>query len=165
MSEDLKIKCLWFDKTFDGKSMFYFNELTTLDFTTLLSESCEIESTELFVEDEDDRSIELDFVTFRTIADFNEFFNNYPEYYIHNAVINFTDGSIVRSHDDGEVSAVLGNNCIDATIIRRVLLIRNLPDSLIDEAIAAPGVIFRIDSSGQISGRFSSFDEWIKARD
>jgi hypothetical protein len=97
----------------------------------------------------------------KTIGDFNDFFSNNPDYYIHDCEIEMENGIIVRSHDDVEVSIELTGDNADKIIITRIFGQYGLDQNLIDILKGKPGHYLATDNKSNVIAEFENFDDYI----
>ena len=159
----LTIQLLSFDKPTELTERFYFLEMSTLQTTTLLPQDNKIISCKIVAYSDDNTYLNEQLVaTFQTIGDFNVFFLNNPDYYIHNCDIELENGIKLRSHDDGEVSVQFPSDNSDGIIIDKIFEKYNLDKKLIDILKSKPGHYIAVDKQNNITGDFKNFDDYVE---
>ena len=82
--DGLRIQLLSFDKPTQRADRYYFLEMSTLQATTLIQDDREIVDIKITAyNDQNDYLKDLTLKSFKTIADFNRFFKENSDYYIH----------------------------------------------------------------------------------
>lgn len=159
----LTIQLLSFDRPTGLTERFYFLEMSTLQATTLLTKDEKIASTKVVAHNDDNNYLdESTTESFKTIGDFNDFFLNNPDYYIHNCDIELEGGINLGSHDDGEVSIQFLSDNSDQTIIDNIFEKYNLDKKLISILKNKPGHYIAIDKQGNVTGDYKNFDDYLK---
>jgi hypothetical protein len=164
LNEDnyLTIQLLSYDRPTVQTERFYFLEMSTLQVTTLIASGKGIISSDIVAYTDNNEYLDEKVKSnFKTIADFNNFFLNYTDYYIHNCDIELEDGLIVHSHDDGEVSVTFSNDTQDRDLLRMIFNKYNLDTSLIEILKSKPGHYIGIDKESKITGDFVNFDDYV----
>jgi hypothetical protein len=158
----LTIQLLGFDRPEESAERYYFLEMSTLQATILLPPDRKIVVSEIVAYTNDGKFItDQPDIVFITISDFNNFFINNPDYYIHNCNIELEDGLKVRSHDDGEVSVQFDRKD-DQLFISKFFKKYNLDEGLINILKSKPGHYLLIDIESNIIGDFESFDDYLE---
>ena len=101
--------------------------------------------------------------SFKTIGDFNGFFLNNSDYYIHNCDIELGNGINISSHDDEEVSVQFPCDNSDQIIIDNISEKYNLDKKIIGILKNKPGHYIAIDKQNNIIGDFKNFDDYVKS--
>jgi len=159
----LTIQLLSYDRPKGLTERFYFLEMSTLQATTLLPQDKKIVSTKVFAHTDDNKYLnENTTESFKTIGDFNDFFINNPDFYIHNCDIELEDGINLGSHDDGEVSVQFPSVNSDQTIIYKIFEKYNLDKNLISILKNKPGHYIAIDKQNNITGDYKNIDDYLK---
>jgi hypothetical protein len=159
----LTIQLLSYDRPTGLAERFYFLEMSTFQATTLLPHDKKIVSTKIVSYTDDNKNLdEHTTESFKTIGDFNDFFLNNPDYYIHNCNIELEDGINLGSHDNGEVSVQFPSDNSDQTIIDNIFEKYNLDKNLIEILKTKPGHYITIDKQNNIVGDFKNFDDYIE---
>jgi hypothetical protein len=81
-----------------------------------------------------------------------------------NCEIKLENGTIINSHDDGEVSINFPIDQVDENLVDRIFENNNLDRSLIAKLISRPGHYIAIDKNSNIIGDFKNFDDYVKNR-
>lgn len=158
----LIIQLLSYDRPTERTERFYFLEMSTLQSTTLIPQDKRIISTKIVAYTNDNKYLDESATDgFKNIGDFNSFFLNNPDYYIHNCDIELEEGIIVHSHDDGEVSVIFSNDTQDRDLLRMIFNKYNLDTSLIEVLKSKPGHYIAIDKESKITGDFVNFDDYV----
>lgn len=163
MSDILQIECLLYNTTSSGRHSFYISYLSTLEVTALLDETLALERLQLFAHTRSETLEDSVTTTLKTLKDFNKFFINHPEYHIHDFDAGLSDGTTMSSHDDGEVHLTLPEESNDFSLLERILMIKELPSTLIRKIMSAPGFYFKISPNGDIQGYYSTFDDYLES--
>lgn len=159
----LTIQLLSFDRPNGLTERFHFLEMSTLQATTLLPHDKNIVSTKIVAYTDDNKYLdEHTTESFKTIGDFNDFFLNNLDYYIHNCDIELEDGINLGSHDDGEVSIQFLSDNSDQTIIDNIFEKFNLDKKLISTLKNKPGHYIAIDKQGNVVGVYKNFEDYLK---
>ncbi len=165
LNEDdyLSIQLLSYDKPSELTERFYFLETSTLQATSLMPQNKKIISSNIVAynnENEylDEQTIEM----FKTVSDFNIYFINNPEYYIHDCDLKFENNIKLSSHDDGEVSIQFPCGSTDQTIINKIFSKYNLDRKLIDTLKNKSGHYIAIDKQNNITADYKDFDEYLR---
>ena len=159
----LRIQLLSYDKPTEGTERYYFIEMSTLQATTLIDENRKIIFSELYAYTDNNEYLDKETTrTFITNKDFNSFFIEKPQYYIHNCEIEFENGLKLNSHDDGEVSIQFSDIKSDFGIIETIFDKYNLNRKLIDILKSKPGYYLTIDKQSNITGNYKNFDDYLK---
>lgn len=158
----LAIQLLSYDRPTRLTERFYFLEMSTLQVTTLLCKDKKIASAKLIASADDNKYLDENITDcFKTIGDFNDFFINNPDYYIHDCDIQLEDGINLNSHDDGEVSVQLLSHTHYHLIIETVFEKYKLDKKLINILKNKPGHYIAIDKQGNITGDYKNFDDYL----
>jgi hypothetical protein len=159
---NLTIQLLMFDKPTPLSERFNFLEMSTLQVTKLLTQDRKVISCEIFAYTSNNKYLDKQVADgFRIIGDFNNFFSDNPEYYIHDCEIVMEGRMIIRSHDDGEVSIQFPNDSPDQIIITTIFEKYDLDKKLIDILKSKAGIYLAIDKKGNLTGEFENFDDYI----
>jgi hypothetical protein len=159
----LTIQLLSYDNPTGLTERFYFLEMSTLQATTLLHKDKKVVTSKIVAYTDDNKYLdEHTTESFKTIGDFNDFFLNNPDYYIHNCDIELENGIILGSHDDGEVSIQFPSHNSDQIIIDNIFEKYKLNKTLIDILKNKPGHYIAIDKQNKITGDFTNFDDYLK---
>ncbi len=159
----LKIQLLSYDRPTALTERFYFLEMLTLLATTLLSQDKKIVSAKIVAYTEQNKYLgENTTKSFKTIGDFNSFFLNNSDYYIHNCHIELEDGLNLSSHDDGEVSIEFPIYSSNSVFVDSIFDKYNLDKNLIETLKSKPGHFIAIDKQNIIIGDFEDFDDYIE---
>ncbi|MES2656067.1 MAG: hypothetical protein V4620_10790 [Bacteroidota bacterium] len=159
----LTIQLLSYDRPTGLTERFYFLEMSTLQATRLLPHNKKIVSTKIVAYTDDNKYLDEHTIeSFKTIGDFNDFFINNPDYYIHNCNIELEDGINLGSHDDGEVSVQFLSDNSDQIIIDNIFEKYNLDKKLISILKNKPGHYIAIDKQSNITGDYKNFDDYLK---
>lgn len=160
----LIIQLLSFDRPTRVTERFYFLEMSTLQATTLFPPEKKIVSIEVFAHKDDNEYLdEHTTESFKTIGDFNDFFINNTDYYIHNCDIELEGGLILGSHDDGEVSVQVTSDNADEIIIDNIFQKYNLDKRILEILKDKPGHYITIDKQNNVTGDFKNFDEYLES--
>ena len=159
----MTIQLMSFDRPTGLTERFYFLEMSTLQATTLLNQDKKIDSTKVVAHTDDNKYLDENTIkSFKTIGDFNDFFINNPDYYIHNCNIELEDGINLSSHDDGEVSIEFPSDSSDQTIIDNIFEKYKLDKKIISILKNKPGHYIAIDNKSNVTGDYKNFDEYLK---
>lgn len=159
----LTIQLLSYDRPTELTERFYFLEMSTLQATTLLPHDKKIVSTKVFAYTDDNKYLDENSTeSFKTIGDFNDFFINNPDFYIHDCEIELEDGINLGSHDDGEVSVKFPSDNSDQTIIDKIFKKCNLDKKIINILKNKPGHYIAIDKQNNVTGDYINFDDYLK---
>jgi hypothetical protein len=159
----LTIQLLSFDRPTGLTERYYFLEMSTLQATTLIPKDKRIISTKIVAYTDDNKYLnESTADGFKNIGDFNSFFLNNPDYYIHNCDIELEGGLIIHSHDDGEVSVLFSNVNQDRNLLELIFKKYNLDTSIVELLKSKPGHYIAIDKDSNITGDFVDFDDYIE---
>ncbi len=157
------IQLLSYDRPNDLTEIFYFLEMSTLQATTFLSNEKKIISTKIIAYTDDNKHLDESIIeSFKIIGDFNDFFINNANFYIHNCNIELEDGIHLSSHDDGEVSVKFIGDNADQIIIDTIFDKYNLDKKLIKKIKAKPGHYIAIDKQNNITDDFKDFDDYVE---
>lgn len=160
---NLSITLLSFDRPTELTERFYFLEMSVLQATTLLPQSRNIVYAQIFAHTGDNKYLDKQTTkSFKTIGDFNNFFSNNPDYYIHDCDIELENGISIRSHDDGEVSVQFFNDSSDRIIIDKIFGKYNLDQKLIAMLKNKPGNYIAIDKENNVTAVFENFNDYIE---
>ena len=140
---------------------FLFSLMTTLEVTTLLDDTTKITSAKIVAYDKDDYLQEHVIESFKTIGDFNRFFVNNRRYFIHDCALSLEDGMIIHSHDDGEVSVDMSIDYNDRTVIKAILRMKGLDETLMEAIMKMPGYYCSINGVGKIESIHETFDDYL----
>jgi hypothetical protein len=158
----LTIQLLSFDRPIGLTERFYFLEMSTLQATTLLPHDKKIIATQIVAYTDDNKYLdEYTIKSFKTIGDFNDFFLNNPDYYIHDCDIKLENGLNLGSHDDGEVSVEFSSDN-DQIVIDAIFEKFNLDKKLIEILKNNLGHYITIDKQNNITGDFKSFNDYLE---
>ena len=159
----LTIRLLSYDMLADQKESYYFLEMSTLQATTLLPADRKIKSCKVIAYTQDDKYLDEKTVSkFETIKDFNDFFIKNTDYYIHNCDLGFSNGTVVSSHDDGEVAIQFPTDNVDQIFINDIFDKFNLSKTIIETLKSKPGHYFGVDKQNNITADFENFDDYVK---
>ncbi|WP_153799137.1 hypothetical protein [Foetidibacter luteolus] len=159
----LTIQLLSYDRPTAMTERFYFLEMSTLQATILLSQDKKIVSAKIVAYTNEKKYLdEIVTVSFETIGDFNDFFINNPDYYIHNCDIKLENGINIGSHDDGEVLIEFPIDNSNSIIIENIFDRYSLDKKIIHTLKSKPGHYIAIDRQNMITGDFKNFDDYIK---
>lgn len=158
--ESLTIQLLSYDKSNGLTEGYYFLEMSTLQATTLLFQGLTIIASEIVAYTDDNKYLDR---KFKTIEEFNDFFLENHDYYIHNCEIKLENGTIISSHDDGEVSVKFPIDHVDQIFVDDIFEKYNLDKSLIEKLKSNPGHYFSIDRKSNITADFDTFDDYVKS--
>jgi hypothetical protein len=159
----LTIQLLSYDRPTELTERFYFLEMSTLQATTLLPRPKKVISNKIFAYTEDNKYLDDNTTeSFKTVADFNDFFLTNPDYYIHNCEIELENGIKLSSHDDGEVSVQFPMDSTEQIIIDNIFEKYKLDKKLIDILKSNPGHYFAIDKQNKVTGDFVNFEDYLK---
>ena len=158
----LTIQLLIFDKPTKLTESFYFLEMSTLQATTLLPQNRKLVSSNI-VAYNINKYLEKEVTdNFKTIGDFNDFFSNNPDFFIHNCEIELKNELIIGSHDDGEVSIQFPSDSADQIIITRIFEEYQLDKKLIELLKSKPGKYITIDNKSNVIATFENFDDYLR---
>jgi hypothetical protein len=132
-----------------------------LEITSLLDDSVKIKSARIVAYHKNDYLGEDVFKTFKTIEDFNKFFVNNRRYYLHNCELSLEDNMIINTHDDSEASIHMPMGYKNRTLIKGVLSVKGLSESLIEEIIQMPGYYFSINGDGKVESAHKTFNDYL----
>jgi len=159
----LTIQLLSYDNPDGLKERFYFLEMSTLQATILLPQDKKIVSAKIVAYTDDNKYLDEDTInSFKTIGEFNDFFINNPDYYIHNCDIELENGMDLGSHDDGEVSFQFSIDNSDQIIIDKIFEKYKIDKKIIDILKMNPGHYFAIDQQNNVSRDFENFADYLK---
>lgn len=159
----LTIQLVSFDKPAVQIERYYFLEMCTLQATTILSSGRPIKSLEIVAYTSDDKFLDKQTTAaFKTVGDFNNFFLNNPDYYIHNCNIELEGGLTISSHDDGEVTIQFKNETPDQSIVEKIFEKYGINKTLISVMKDKSGHYLSIDGKGNIIAEFENFDDYIE---
>ena len=161
----LTIQLLSFDRPTGLTERYYFLEMSTLQVTTLLPYDKKIVTSKIVAYTDDNKYLDENIKeSFKTIGDFNDFFLNNSDYYIHNCNIELANGINLISHDDGEVSVQVPCDNSDQIIIDNIFEKYNLDKKIIGILKNKPGHYIAIDKQNNIIGDFKNFDDYAKSK-
>jgi hypothetical protein len=159
----LRIKLISYDKPTELKDRFYFLEMSTLQATTLIPNTRKIISSKIVAYTDNNEFLDdIIIKSFKTIGDFNKFFELNPEYYIHNCNIQLENEVGISSHDDGEVSIQFPSDQPDQIAIDNICEKYKLDKKLIAIIKSKPGHYIAIDQNCNITGDFVDFDDYLE---
>jgi hypothetical protein len=158
----LRIQLISYNRPIEGTERFYFLEMSTLQATILLEPESKVVTSEILAYTDDNIYLENQTVeSFKTIDDFNKFFLDNSNYYIHNCNIRLENGICIESHDDGEVSIEFSNSSPGQMIIEKIFEKYNLDKTIIENIKKNLGCYFALDMEGKIKAEYKSFDDYI----
>jgi hypothetical protein len=158
----LTIQLLSFDRPTKLTESFYFLEMSTLQATTLLPQDKQLLSCKIVAYSKDKPYLDEEIVNgFKTIGDFNNFFLNNPDYFIHNCDIELEGGMTIGSHDDGEVDIEFPVDSSEQIIITRIFEKYNLDKTIIEILKSKPGYFFGIDNESKVIAEYINFDDYL----
>ncbi len=161
--DGLRIQLLSFDKPTQETDRYYFLEMSTLQATTLIQDDRKIVNIKITAyNDQNEYLNELKLKTIKTIADFNRFFKENSDYYIHDCDLELEDNLVISSHDDGEVSIQITRTNSDFRIIQDIFKQYYIDPDLISKLKENIGHYIEIDNNNQIIGNYQTFDEYIE---
>ncbi len=161
--DGLRIQLLSFDKPTQETDRYYFLEMSTLQATTLIQDDRKIVNIKITAyNDQNEYLNELKLKTIKTIADFNRFFKENSDYYIHDCDLELEDNLVISSHDDGEVSIQITRTNSDFKIIQDIFKQYYIDPDLISKLKENIGHYIEIDNNNQIIGNYQTFDEYIE---
>ncbi|MCW8898733.1 MAG: hypothetical protein OQJ96_13345 [Flavobacteriales bacterium] len=161
--EGLRIQLLSYDKPTQETERFYFLEMSTLQATCLIQNERRIESIKIVSYDSNDNYLDSKTIeSFRTIGEFNSFFQKNTDYYIHDCDIELEKDLVLSSHDDGEVSLQMNVKSQDREIITEILNQHRIDVDLIPKLENSVGHYLEIDKKSKIVGDYKSFDEYVE---
>ena len=161
----LRIQLLSYDCPTPQTERYYFLEMSTLQATAQLPPDKRIKDIKIVAYTENNKFLDDNTIsTFRTIKDFNDFFINDLDYYIHECNLQVENGLTLSSHDDGEVSIQFSLGSEDETLIDRIFERYSLDKNLIELLKSKPGHYLSIDNKNNILADFSNFDDYIENR-
>ncbi len=161
--DGLRIQLLSFDKPTQETDRYYFLEMSTLQATTLIQDDRKIADIKITAyNDQNEYLNELKLKTIKTIADFNRFFKENSDYYIHDCDLELEDNLVISSHDDGEVSIQITRTNSDFKIIQDIFKQYYIDPDLISKLKENIGHYIEIDNNNQIIGNYQTFDEYIE---
>ena len=140
---------------------FHFSEMSTLEVTTLLDDAMKIRSAKVVAYNKDGYVEEDVIETFTTIEAFNRFFINNRSYFIHDCKLSLEDDLIIHSHDDGEVEINMPIGYKNRTLIKSVLRMKGLKETLMEAIMKMPGFYCAINEAGQIESIHENFDDYL----
>lgn len=159
----LTIQLLSYDRPTARTERFYFLEMSTLQATTLLPNDTKIVAIKITAYTNDKKYLdERISKNFKTIGDFNAFFQNNSNYYIHDCKIEFENEIYLGSHDDGEASFQFLHDNSSINIINNIFEKYKLDKKLIDFIKNKPGHYITIDKNNNITGDFRNFEDYVK---
>ena len=159
----LEIQLLSFDRPTSEVERYYFLEMSTLQVTKLIDPNRKILSLEILAyTDENDFISEQTILELKTIGDFNSFFTNNQDYYIHNCELKSDNNLQINSHDDGEVSITFKSEHSEFEIINKIFDKFNLDRKLIETIKSNEGHYIEIDKESNVMNNFIDFDDYIK---
>ncbi len=159
---NLRIQLISYNRQTEGTERFYFLEMSTLQATILLQPESKVVASEILAYTYDNIYLESQTVeSFKTIDDFNKFFLDNSDYYIHNCNIRLENGICIGSHDDGEVSIEFSNSSPDQIIIEKIFEKYNLDETIIETIKNNLGCYFTLDIEGKIKAEYKSFEDYI----
>ncbi|MCS3797824.1 hypothetical protein [Niastella sp. OAS944] len=136
--------------------------MSTLQATTLLPRDTQLLSCKIVAYSKDNPYLDNKIVDgFKTIGDFNNFFLNNPDYFIHNCEIEIEGRMTIGSHDDGEVSIEYPIESSDQAIITRIFETYNLDKGIIEILKSKPGHLFGIDNENKVIAEYINFDDYL----
>jgi hypothetical protein len=135
--------------------------MTTLEVTTLLEEAIKIKSAKVVAYNRNDYLDEDVIGSFKTIEDFNRFFVNNRRYFIHDCALSLEDDMIIHSHDDGDVSIVMPIDYKNRTLIKSILRMKGLDETLMEAIMKMPGYYVAINEDGKIESIHENFDDYL----
>ncbi len=161
--DGLRIQLLSFDKPTQETDRYYFLEMSTLQATTLIQDDRKIVNIKITAyNDQNEYLNKLKLKTIKTIADFNRFFKENSDYYIHDCDLELEDNLVISSHDDGEVSIQITRTNSDFKIIQDIFKQYYIDPDLISKLKENIGHYIEIDNNNQIIGNYQTFDEYIE---
>ena len=161
--DGLRIQLLSFDKPTQETDRYYFLEMSTLQATTLIQDDRKIVNIKITAyNDQNEYLNKLKLKTIKTIADFNRFFKENSDYYIHDCDLELEDNLVISSHDDGEVSIQITRTNSDFRIIQDIFKQYYIDPDLISKLKENIGHYIEIDNNNQIIGNYQTFDEYIE---
>lgn len=162
-NSNLTIQLLSYSRQNELTEQFYFLEMSTLQASTLLLDDEKIRSARIFAYTKDDKYLDENITAgFKTVKEFNEFFLNNSEYYIHDCEIEFESGIILTSHDDGEVSVGFLIENLDQELLYRIFEEYKLDRKLIEILKAKPGHYIAIDKQNNITADYTNFEDYLE---
>jgi len=157
----LRIQLLSFDKPDQKVERYYFLEMSTLQATALIENNRQIVNIKVTAYNHNNDFLnDLTLKSFKTISDFNKFFNENADYYIHDCDIELEGKLILSSHDDGEVSVQINEKSSDYNLIQDIFDKYNMDIDLVSEIRKYPGHYIEIDNNSRIIANYSTFDEY-----
>jgi hypothetical protein len=158
----LTIQLLCFSRPAELTERFYFLEMSTLQATTLLPQDRKLLSAKILAYTKDGKYLDKQTADgFKTIGDFNNYFLNNSDYFIHDCEIEIENGLLIGSHDDGEVSVEFPADNPDQIIITSIFENNDLDIKIIDILKSKPGHYLAIDNKSNIIADFKNFDDYI----
>jgi len=140
---------------------FHFSEMSTLEVTTLFDDATKIKSAQVVAYSKDDYVEESIIKSFKTIGDFNRFFINNRRYFIHDCKLSLEDDMVIHSHDDGEVEINMPIDYKSRSLVKSVLRMKGLAETLMDEIMKLPGYYCSINEEGKIESIHENFDDYL----
>ena len=163
LDDNLRIQLLSYDKPDELTERYYFLEMSTLKVTFLLPQDLKIIEIKLVSCTVDNNYLDDQTISrFNTVKNFNEFFVNNMDYYIHDCEIKFDNNLILGSHDDGEVTIQFPLDHVDKSLLEKISKKYNLDRGLFESIKKKPGYYFTIDEKNLITGEFKTFDDFLK---
>jgi hypothetical protein len=159
---ELTIQLLSYDRPTSITERYYFLEMSTLQITKTIADERKIRKLKILAFDLDDEILDTQIdESLKTIHDFNSFFSERSEFFIHDCEIELDDNLKVSSHDDGEVSIAMPLDSKDNVLIDQIFQAFNLNKNLISVIKSKPGHYFSINKEGRIFEDFKDFDDYI----
>lgn len=159
----LEIQLLSFDRPTSDIERYYFLEMSTLQVTRLIDPYKKILSLEIIsYTDDNDFISEQTILELKTIGDFNNFFTDNQEYYIHNCELKIENNLQINSHDDGEVSVQFKSEQTDFHLIEKIFNTFKLDKKLVEILKRNEGHYIAIDKESNVLNNFKDFDDYIK---
>lgn len=154
------IKCLYYNRRDKQRELFMLSELTTLEATSLLDGFIRIQGVQILSYAGDEYLGEDIASRFGSVEDFNRFFIDNPQFYIHDCALHLGNDLVISSHDDGEVHIEQPVNFEERKLINDILRIKGLSEKLISEAIHHTGCYCSLDSEGNLAAVYKTFDDY-----
>ncbi len=159
----LTIKLLSYNLPTPKTERFYFMEMSTLQATTLIEPDVKVTSIKIYSYSKEDEYVDDKITaTFKTIKDFNEFFIENSQFYLHECDLEFENGMTLFSHDDGEVSITFSLASPDRNVIDEIFAKYHLERNLINELTSRPGHYLVIDKNSNITADYEDFEEYYE---
>ena len=117
---------LLYDLETPQREIFHFAEMTTLEVTAFLDVTTKIECAKIISYHENNYLGEDVIYTFKTMDDFNRFFVNNRQFYLHDCELALEDDVKIHSHDDGEVSIYMPVGYKGRTLVKSILRMKKL---------------------------------------